>query len=215
MDVIDENLIKEIEITEKIEMAYNNITKIPDRIRDFVNLKILDLSGNKIDNIKILSSNTKLEVLKMSNNLISNFDGLVSLKNLTELDLSFNHIMINRFFLSTLRNLQMLNNLALEGNLNYNFNEIKFFCLENILNLEILDNQIIYKKAKKKLIKPVYNEVVTQNRSKKIRLLKDYIKYKQEEISKGIDVKSNPIQKDPSREVLSYYYFSKIKFEKN
>jgi Leucine-rich repeat (LRR) protein len=206
----EEEMYKDCDKVEKIELTYSNIKIIPETFINFLNLKYLDLSGNQIDNIKNISQCFKIEFLNLSNNLLKIIDGINNLKKLQILDLSYNHILINNSFLSTLKGNKELRNLYLDGNMNYEFNTVKFYCLENLINLEVLDKVVIFKKKK--------NISAFQNVDNRNVKLKDYIKNKKIEnkTDKKKYTSDNLIDelKTKHMDILSSYYFSNIKYEK-
>ena len=94
-----------------LDLSNNNIKEITN-LEHFDNLFSLDLSNNKITEIKGLEDLQNLRFLKLSNNNIRDIEGLDSLKNLMTLHLDKNLI----FEIKGLENLKKLNALYLEGN---------------------------------------------------------------------------------------------------
>ncbi|CAD2092330.1 leucine-rich repeat protein [Plasmodium vinckei lentum] len=135
-----------------LNCSYKNIEYIPKEIINYIYLKYINLSNNKIENISNLYKLDNILFLDISYNLINNLDEIKSLhlknciymnishnsiniindikmKNIIELDLSYNNIEnLNIYFPETLKNLNMSNN------------NIKNICFKNKLeNIELLD----------------------------------------------------------------------------
>jgi tetratricopeptide (TPR) repeat protein len=75
-----------------LSIKFKNLTKIPEEIGKFIDLRELDLSRNQIENIEGLTELISLRKLTFRENRIQKIDGLVSLIQLNELDLSDNQI---------------------------------------------------------------------------------------------------------------------------
>ncbi|CAD2092283.1 leucine-rich repeat protein [Plasmodium vinckei brucechwatti] len=135
-----------------LNCSYKNIEYIPKEIINYIYLKYINMSNNKIDNISNLYNLDNILFLDISYNLINNLDEIkslhlknciymnishnsiniindIKLKNIIELDLSYNNIEnLNIYFPETLKNLNMSNN------------NIKNICFKNKLeNIELLD----------------------------------------------------------------------------
>ena len=77
---------------EFLNVSHNNLTKIGENISNLVNLKVLDLSYNKLTNTSGIGSLCKLQTLNLSNNLLTGLDDITKLHELQELDIQFNTI---------------------------------------------------------------------------------------------------------------------------
>ncbi|CXI39488.1 leucine-rich repeat protein [Plasmodium berghei] len=159
LDVIKEGL-SDIEKTlngegyafSNLNCSYKNIEYIPKEIIEYIYLKYIDMSHNKIENISNLYKLDNILFLDTSYNLINNLDEIksmylknciymnishnsiniikdIKMKNIIELDLSYNNIEnLDIYFPESLKNLNMSNN------------NIKNICFKNKLeNLELLD----------------------------------------------------------------------------
>jgi hypothetical protein len=191
--IIDLNdLINNLEI-QKITMKENELTKISEFFI-FEKLVYLDLSKNKIRKLENMSPLGNLEVLILANNNIKNVKNfLFGLKKLQHLDLSYNLLEINRTLIKSLENNIDLSSLALNGNINYDFENTKYLCLEILKNIEYLDTEDIVPPVKKK---PKINNIFIKVKNKKgkvkkIRKLNDYIKFKQDSINDNNNKNNN------------------------
>lgn len=115
-------------LTGKSYFKEHQINKI-EGLEHLKNLKVLDLSVNKISEINGLDNLGKLEILKLESNNISEIKGLENLKKLKKLHLS-NNLIIE---LKGLENLKHLEKLYLYSN---KITEIKG--LEELSNLNML-----------------------------------------------------------------------------
>ncbi|TFG23702.1 MAG: leucine-rich repeat domain-containing protein [Promethearchaeota archaeon] len=115
-------------LTGKSYFKEHQINKI-EGLEHLKNLKVLDLSVNKISEINGLDNLGKLEILKLESNNISEIKGLENLKKLKKLHLS-NNLIIE---LKGLENLKHLEKLYLDSN---KITEIKG--LEELSNLNML-----------------------------------------------------------------------------
>jgi Leucine-rich repeat (LRR) protein len=191
---------KQLENIEQLEQLYENpeelnslilsnnlIKEIPNSFIYFTSLYELDLSNNKIENIKNIKACKNLEVLILSNNSIKFLnDNLYGLKNIVHLDLSHNKIYINSSLIKTFSYNNLLKSLCLEGNLNYHFETVKYQCIDYLSSLEFLDHKtIINKQNKKQYNQPiVYIQTITGD-VKPIRRIKEYIKLRQSDINEN------------------------------
>ena len=125
--------LEEIDLSrnELAPSLFNPVT-LPD---DLNSLKILNLSGNRLTNLRVIEHLTTLEVLNVSSNDFSVLEIPGGLTNLRELDLSFNDLAPSIFnpvtFPDDLNSLKILN---LSGNRLSNFGLI-----EHLITLEVLN----------------------------------------------------------------------------
>lgn len=117
-----------------LNLSKCGLTEIPSISSSFAKaVKILDLSSNKIKNLKGISQFTNLRVLKLDNNIIKNIPALIKkLTNLEELSIANNHLK-NLENLDTLPNLKFLN---LESNLIRDITALKALINLEFLNLD-------------------------------------------------------------------------------
>ena len=212
-----DQLINNVENIQKIKLSNNKISDITQFL-PFLNLVYLDLGHNSLEKIKNMSPLQNLEILILSNNNIKSIGfSLVALKKLQHLDLGFNLLEVNDgSLIKTLKFNPELISLVLSGNVDYNFEICKYICLEHLSKLNFLDtNQLIENKKKQiKLNSPYVQVQSNKGKKKKIRTLKDYIKFKQEDLkeNEGNDNKENQeTEKRYSPEELeknssSYFY---------
>ena len=208
------DLINNLEL-QKITMKDNQLTKISEFFI-FENLVYLDLSKNKIRKLENMLPLGNLEMLILSHNNIKNIKNfLFGLKKLQHLDLSYNLLEINRTFIKSLENNIELSSIALNGNINYNFENTKYLCLEILMNVEYLDSEYIVPPVKKKpKINNTYIKVKNnKGKVKKIRKLNDYIKFKQDNIEednkkKNENEENNYTEQELIKNSSSYYYYN-------
>ncbi len=84
--------ILEFPMLESLTINGTLINRIDEKINDFLSLKTLNLSNNKISKIENLDTLTNLNTLDLSYNNIREVNGLENLKNLTYLNLEGNKI---------------------------------------------------------------------------------------------------------------------------
>ena len=118
---------------EELDLYDNRINHISSSIKRLVKLKNLDLSFNKIKNIKNLETLTKLENLYFVQNKIKEIKNLETLTSLKNLELGGNKIEYISENLNTLVNLQQL---WLGKNKIH-----KFENMSNLVNLRVLSIQ--------------------------------------------------------------------------
>ena len=104
-------------------------------------------------------------------------------------------------------------------NLNYNFNQVKLAILESVVQIEILDGIVIYKKAKT-MGGGLACTVKTNKGDVKMKSIKDYIKYKREDLNSG----NNESKRAESKVLLpdykgtnklrGFYYYSNMSIDK-
>ncbi|ODV94800.1 hypothetical protein PACTADRAFT_20400, partial [Pachysolen tannophilus NRRL Y-2460] len=125
--------LKNKEKIEELDFYDNRINHISKHINEFPNLKILDLSFNKIKHIKNLKNLENLENLYLVQNKIETIENLEKLIKLTSLELGGNKIKKISENLNYLTNLQ---ELWLGKNRIYELEN-----LDNLRNLKILSIQ--------------------------------------------------------------------------
>lgn len=99
-------------------------------LASLTNLVYLDLSGNTLRNISILSGMANLQQLYLGNNVVSALDPLTGLKELEVLDISYNAVSS----LAPLNGLQKLKNLIAPNNQIESVSALK-----NLTTIEVLD----------------------------------------------------------------------------
>ena len=178
------NLYNNPEKNENINISNNSIQVIPQSFGRFINLRFLDLSNNRLYDIEFLKACTKIETLKLANNEIKLTRSIVYLKVLQSLDLSNNKVILDQVFIKNLRINPELLSLKLEGNINYNFERIRNYCLESLPKLLYLDSHKICNSPKNKKFQPVSITCkLNDGNNRKIKKLSEYIKLKKTEIS--------------------------------
>jgi Leucine-rich repeat (LRR) protein len=211
----DEFIIENGKKLEKLSLANNNFTEFTKSFLNLSGLIFLDLSNNKLTKISNIKNCVLLEVLILSNNEIKTISGeLGFLRNLQHLDLSFNKLYIADSTIKSLAANMDLISLCLCGNLNFQFNEIKYKCLEWLKKLEFLENtQIFFKKENN--AKRVNIQVSTKSGDKKqIRTIKEYIKLKMNDYENNSDLykTENNYSKQIDKTLKSSYYYNSLKF---
>ncbi len=103
------------------------------------------------------------------------------------MDLSHNRIDIpNSSIISSLKENKELFSLLLKDNINYDFQKVKFLCLEKLEKLTFLDAIKIVSNTSIDLNKKIKKAFVTvqgiKGNDKKICTLKDYIKFKKDDL---------------------------------
>lgn len=111
-----------------IDLSYNKIKKI-ENLESLINLECLILSNNKISKIENLESLTKLDKLFLQCNKINKIENLEFLTNLEYLYLDYNNI-------ENIENLDKLTNLKYIFIRNNNINSSSLSHLENISTLK-------------------------------------------------------------------------------
>jgi hypothetical protein len=171
---------------QKLNFSNNSFTEVTSYFLRFENLILLDMSNNKIKNIDNLKFLLKVEVLLFANNEVRNISSVTyGLKNLRHVDFSNNKLICNDSLLKCFKFNKNLISLVIKGNVNYDFDTMKFKCLEMLLSLEYLDNVQIYLK---KIIKKhsINIDVNTKSGAKKqVKTLVEYIKLRKEEMKEN------------------------------
>ena len=169
---------------QRITLSHNKLMDITELLI-FPNLVYLDLSFNHIEKLKNLYPLQSLEILILSNNLLRNINtNLFPLKKLQHLDLSNNKIdMKNNIIINALKENTELISLLLFGNINYDFEQTKYLCLENLKKINFLDAiKIISDKKKRKKSKNGHKTFVSvqgiKGNQKNVSTLNEYIKFK-------------------------------------
>lgn len=233
---IDEELSKNFATYQKLIFSNNKLTNIKEFFI-FTNIIYLDLSNNLFTKLTNLSPLKNIEILIISNNKLTNISkSLSDLKKLQYLDLSNNLINIKSTALITMLKYNIgLVSLILFGNQNYDFNETKFLCLDQLKNLNYLDAVRIVgncnrdKNIKnKKTPKTSINVKGIKGNKKNISTLEEYVKFKindfdlnkkdyEKEIEKNkinennVENNLNKIKKNSS----SYYYIKYLSSSQN
>lgn len=183
------DLTSSCENYQKIVLSNNKLTNITEFFI-FKNLQYLDLSNNLFQKLAPLTSLKELQYLDLSFNQIRSINMcLARLKKLKHLDLSNNKIDVeDGVTIKVLKNNTELSSLLLRQNINYNFDQVKFICLEHLKNLIFLDEQKIIgnkdiKKRCSSCSKTFINVRGIKGNSKKISGLKEYIKFKLDDIN--------------------------------
>ena len=168
---------------QRISLAHNKLTDITELLI-FPNLVYLDLSFNQIEKLKNLYPLQNLEILILSNNLLRNINtNLFPLKKLQHLDLSNNKIdMKTNMIINALKENTELISLLLFGNYNYDFEQTKYLCLENLKKINFLDAINIISDKKRKKNKNGHKTFVSvqgiKGNQKNVSTLNEYIKFK-------------------------------------
>ena len=145
------------------------------------------------------------------------------MKKLQHLDLSHNQIDVDKsLVISALKENKELISLLLKDNLNYNFQNTKYQCLEKLQKLNFLDGIKIVNNLNIDLNKDIKKAFITvkgiKGNGKKISTLKEYIKFKmndinsnekeyQENISDNKERINQNIKKLNKGDKSSYYFF--------
>ena len=218
---IDE-LINNKDNYQKINFSHNLLTEI-NEFFIFPKLVYLDLSFNRIQKLENFSPLSELEILILSNNFIREiYRALFPLKKLQHLDLSHNQIDVAKsLVISALKENKELISLLLKNNLNYDFQNTKYQCLEKLEKLNFLDGIKIVNNLNKDLNKNIKKAFITvkgiKGNGKKISTLKEYIKFKlndinsnekeyQENINDNRERINQNIQKLSKGNKSSYYF---------
>ena len=183
---IDE-LVNDNDKYQKIILSHNLLTEI-NEFFIFPRLIYLDLSFNQIQKLENFSPLSELEILILSNNYIREiYRAFFPLRKLQHLDLSHNRIDIpNSSIISSLKENKELFSLLLKDNINYDFQKVKFLCLEKLEKLTFLDAIKIVSNTNIDINKKIKKAFVTvqgiKGNDKKICTLKDYIKFKKDDL---------------------------------
>ena len=183
---IDE-LVNDNDKYQKIILSHNLLTEI-NEFFIFPRLIYLDLSFNQIQKLENFAPLSELEILILSNNFIREiYRAFFPLRKLQHLDLSHNRIDIpNSSIISSLKENKELFSLLLKDNINYDFQKVKFLCLEKLEKLTFLDAIKIVNNTSIDLNKKIKKAFVTvqgiKGNDKKICTLKDYIKFKKDDL---------------------------------
>ena len=183
---IDE-LVNDNDKYQKIILSHNLLTEI-NEFFIFPRLIYLDLSFNQIQKLENFAPLSELEILILSNNFIREiYRAFFPLRKLQHLDLSHNRIDIpNSSIISSLKENKELFSLLLKDNINYDFQKVKFLCLEKLEKLTFLDAIKIVSNTNIDVNKKIKKAFVTvqgiKGNDKKICTLKDYIKFKKDDL---------------------------------
>ena len=183
---IDE-LVNDNDKYQKIILSHNLLSEI-NELFIFPRLIYLDLSFNQIQKLENFAPLSELEILILSNNFIREiYRAFFPLRKLQHLDLSHNRIDIpNSSIISSLKENKELFSLLLKDNINYDFQKVKFLCLEKLEKLTFLDAIKIVSNTNIDINKKIKKAFVTvqgiKGNDKKICTLKDYIKFKKDDL---------------------------------
>ncbi|CRH03828.1 leucine-rich repeat protein [Plasmodium relictum] len=145
--------IEKLTKLEKLNMFNNNLTENYIKIDENKNLKYIDLSDNKIENIDFFNNTNTFMHINLANNKIRNIDALKNNLNLEYLNISGNKI--EKFEdIKVLHNLKKIkelyfssiyykNNILADGIL------YKHYFFSRFPNLRILDHEVIKDKHRK------------------------------------------------------------------
>ena len=171
---------------KKILLSHNELTEIKEFF-GFKNVSYLDLSHNYFQKLDVFTGMPNLETLLLNNNSIEHIDTkLKNLKKLSVLDLSYNKIDVNdKITFMALKYNTLLESISFKGNKNYDFQNVKIFCLEYIKKIVYLDDTKIFNEVKrsKSQRKPFISVKGNRGNIGKIGLLKDYIQFKLNDIN--------------------------------
>lgn len=106
LEELPDELFKIIKL-RSLDVSLNRISRFPPNLSQMTNLKVLNLSGNRLTDINVQKM-TKLENLNAKSNLILQFPNLSLCKQLKMLDLSNNKIKNFPKNLSVLQHLSMI-----------------------------------------------------------------------------------------------------------
>ena len=182
-----EELINNNDKYQKINLSHNLLTEI-NEFFIFSKLIFLDLSFNQIQRLENFAPLSELEILILSNNFIREiYRALFPLKKLQHLDLSKNRIdMENSSIISSLKENKELFSLLLKDNINYDFQSVKYLCLEKLEKLNFLDAIKIVSNTNIEPNKDIKKTFITvhgiKGNNKKICTLKEYIKFKKTDL---------------------------------
>jgi hypothetical protein len=166
-----------------LNLSHNRLTEIKG-LEKLVNLKQLDLSINQLTEIKGLEKLVNLKQLDLFNNKLTEIKGLENLVNLQQLNLSHNQ-------LTEIKGLENLANLQILHLSDNQLIEIKG--LETLANLQILylsNNQLIEIKGLETLAN--LKQLILENNS-----ISDMLPLKQLKQLKGLDLSNNRIKELP------------------
>ena len=178
---------KYIQQIHHINYSFNRIKVIDNSLFSLGFVMTIDLRNNEIYKIQNLENCVNLRYLNLAHNKIPILEGLYNLHQLEFLDLSFNKITISDIIVKKLKFNKSLKSINLEGNVNYNFNELKIKILENVESICILDKKEIFKhKAPVKALSVSDFKLFFRSGDKldfydkphNLRKIKDYIKFK-------------------------------------
>lgn len=199
----------------KIILSFNKLTRI-NEFFIFQNVIYLDLSNNFIQKLETFYNLQNLETLLLNNNSIEHIlMSLKNLSNLTHLDLSNNRIdMSDNVTIKALKYNPKLKILLVKGNINYNFQTIKYACLDSIRSLKYLDGEkIIGTVRRNRSLQKSYIKIKGMNgNSKQICGLKEYIQFKINDIKDNNDYKN---ENNTNNDFISRMRLDKRSKEKN
>lgn len=152
----------------KINMVNENLIKIPETIKEFPNLKRLDLHNNQIEKIENLEKSFELDTIILNNNNIKKISGLNNCKKLKYINLDNNQIEV----IEGIDKLKELNYLY------FNDNPLKY---SKYKELKMTGLEILTKEENSPFVDIPENfgqqNVINQNKAKSDKLLKFYNYY--------------------------------------
>ena len=126
-----------------IYLDRNGFEKIPDWLKKFPNLEVLDLKINHITKLEGLGSLTELRELSIEENQIKKIEGLDNLKNLKYLTLGESYHYLGGNEVRKIENLESLHNLEILELANNKIQKIEGLdSLQNLIELDLAYNQI-------------------------------------------------------------------------
>ena len=199
----------------KIILSHNKLTRI-NEFFIFQNVIYLDLSNNFFQKLETFYNLQNLETLLLNNNCIEHIlMSLKNLSNLTHLDLSHNKIdMSDNVTIKALKYNPKLKKLLVKGNKNYNFQKIKYECLDSIKSLQYLDEEKIIRTVRRnRSLQKSYIKIKGMNgNSKQICGLKEYIQFKINDIKDNKDYENG---NNDNNDFISRMRLDKRSKEKN
>lgn len=212
-------LIENYSQLDNLMLSGNNLKVIPPLFLKFENLLSLDISNNGITKIENFQNLLNLNFLNISKNQIKNIGtSLAHMKKLKSLDISSNSIWINDSLIRLLTCNKELTSLSMKGNQDYDFDKLKYKCLDMLENLEVLDDVKIYTKNNtKNLLKLDFKIKTSRGEKKNVKYIKDYIKVKRNDMKYINDTEESFKIKSQSMSskkfmATTYYYTNKFNF---
>ena len=132
---------------ESLDVSNNQIESIHDVLTEYLELRTLKLSYNKIEDINCLANLSSIVFLYLNNNNIKNIQVLSQLDELWVLDISFNNISVDETNTVSFHNLATLDLAFIETKLLYLFDNVYNYLIakQNNLNTYIESLYLIIK----------------------------------------------------------------------